>query len=112
MKDSITANDILAFVLEMAALVLLGLWAGSFAEAPIWRWTLFLLAAAIYAALWALFFAPKATLRLSMPWLLVGKLMMLLPPGLLYFQSRILFSAVWAALVLLHLIVGAVQKNL
>lgn len=112
MKDNITANDILAFVLEMAALVLFGLWAGSFAEAPIWRWTLSLLAAAIFAALWALFFAPKAPRRLPMPWLPAGKLIMLLPPGLLYFQSRILFSTVWAALVLLHLTVGAVQKDL
>ena len=112
MKDNITVNDIMAFVLEIAALVLLGLWAGSFAKALIWRWTLGLLAAAIFAALWALFFAPKAPHRLAMPWLLIGKLLLLLPPGLLYFQNKMLYGAVWAALVLLHLIAGAVQKVL
>ena len=112
MKGNITAKDIMAFVLETAALVLLGLWAGSFAHSPVLRWSLFLLSAGIFAALWALFFAPKAPHRLLMPWLFVGKLLMLLPPGLLYFHGRILYSAAWAVLVLLHLIAGAIQKAL
>ncbi len=112
MKQGFTFNDILAFALEMAALALWGLWAASLAGPPIWRWALGLLAAAAFITLWALFFARTAGARLRMPWLLVGKLLLLLPPGLLYFGAGKPQGYIWAALVLVHLLTGADGKKL
>ncbi len=112
MSDKINAQNILAFVLEIAALVLYGLWARSLTSVSIWSWVLFLSSFIAFATLWGLFLAPKAPRRLHMPWLLVGKFALLLLPGLLYFQKNILYAIAWAVLVLLHLIFGAVQKSL
>lgn len=112
MKNAITFNDVLAFVLELAALALWGLWAGSLAQTPFWRWALGLLAVGIFIALWALFFARTAQHRPSLPLLFVGKLLLLLPPGLLYFRGKTIHSLVWAGLVLLHLVIGWVQNGL
>lgn len=112
MKENITANDVLAFVLEVAALVLWGLWAASLAKTTFWRWGLGLLASAALIALWALFFARTASFRPPLIWLALGKLLLLLPPGLLYFRGRLLQSLVYAGLVVLHLVVGFLQKAL
>lgn len=112
MKENVSANDVLAFLLEMAALVLWGLWAASLAKTPFWRWGLGLLAVAVFIALWALFFARTANMRPPPFWLALGKLLLLLPPGLLYFKGRPLPSLVYAGLVLLHLVVGYLQKAL
>lgn len=112
MNRDIGLNDILAFILEVAALALWGLWAWSLPRTTLWK---VLLTAGVVGgliAIWALFFARTAEHRLAMPWLFVGKLLLLLPAGLLYFQGKTLHSVVWAALVLLHLVVGAFQKGL
>lgn len=112
MKESITLGDILAFVVEIAALALWALWTASLAKTPLWRWFFGLLTAAALIFLWALFFSRTADARLHMPLLLIGKLLLLLPPGLLYFGVRKPGGLVWAALVLIHLVIGTVQGNL
>ncbi len=110
--NSLTFNDVLAFALEAAALILWGLWAGSLAKTPFWQWTLGILAVGIVVTLWALFFARTADNRPEMPWLLIGKLLILLPPGLLFFRGKTPHSLIWAGLVLLHLVLGTAQKGL
>lgn len=112
MKENLSANDVLAFLLEMAALILWGSWAASLAKTTFWRWGLGLLAVAVFIALWALFFARTASYRPPLLMLALGKLLLLLPPGLLYFRGRLLPSLVYAILVLLHLVVGYLQKAL
>lgn len=112
MKESLTINDMLAFALELAALALWGLWAAKLGRTPFWRWALGLLAAAALIGLWSWLFARTAPGRLEMPWLLIGKLLLLLPPGLLYFRGRPWASVLWAALVVLHLLTGALQDGL
>lgn len=105
-------NDLLAFLLELAALALWGLWAFRLPRQPVWRWPAALLAVAVAAALWALFFSRTAAHRLPMPWLAAGKLLMLLPPGLLFFGGRSLLGLLWAGLVMLHLAWGLAQGEL
>lgn len=112
MKESIGLNDILAFVLELAALVLWGLWAYRLPQARHWAWPAATLAVALFVGLWALFFARTAAHRPPLPWLALGKLLMLLPAGLLYWRGQISHSLLWAALVLIHLGWGLVQGEL
>lgn len=112
MNQSITFNDILAFMLEMAALVLWALWVVSLASAPFWRWALGILVVAGFIVIWALFFARTAVARLEMPWLLIGKLLVLMPPGLLYFGVRKPQGLIWALLVLVHLVIGSINHKL
>lgn len=102
-------NDVLAFVLEMGALILWGLWAWSLPGLLIWKLVLAALAVGGFIALWALFFARNAKSRASGAWLFIGKLLLLLPPGLLYFSPNLLLAGVWGLLVMLHLVVGASQ---
>ena len=112
MKHTVTVNDVLAFLLEMAALVLLGMWARGLPKVSVWRWPAVLLAAGAFIALWALFFARTANHRLPMPWLAVGKLLMLMPAGLLYWRGQMVPSLLWAILVLGHLAWGWVKGGL
>ncbi len=112
MKGDIRANDVLAFLLELGVLVMWGLWAWSVPRGTLGKALFTLVVVGGFIALWALFFARTAKSRLHMPWLLVGKLLALLPPGLLYFQDKTPHRLVWGAIVLLHLAVGTVQKGL
>lgn len=96
-------QDVLAFVLEMGALVLWGLWAWSLSSQLLWKVMLAALAVGVFIAFWALFFARKARHRPSIPWLFTGKLLLLLPPGLLYFSTNPMPAVVWGVMVLYHL---------
>lgn len=105
-------NDILAFVLEIASLIFWCLWVWQRVRTPIGRIALTALSMAGLMLLWAMLFAPTAEYRLTMPWLLVGKLLVLLQPGLLYFAGRPRAGIAWAALVILHLTAGGINGNL
>lgn len=68
------ANDGLAFLLELAALVALGLWGFTTdTNLPV-RILLGLGAPVAFAVLWGFWLAPRADHRLDMPWLLLAKL--------------------------------------
>lgn len=113
MERDISANDVLALLLEIAALILLGKLCLSFKSLGGWRWLLTGLVLSGTIALWALFFSPSAAHRLHMPWLFWGKLLVLALPGLAFLrEGRPGLSLGWAALVLIHLLIGAGQKSL
>lgn len=113
MNRDISANDLLALLIEIAALALVVRLCLSFKSLGGWRWPLAGLALAGTVGLWALFFSPTAAHHLDMPWLFWGKLVMLTLPGLAFLRDgRPGLSLGWAALVLLHLLIGAAQKSL
>ncbi len=103
MHTHIRPGDIVAFVLEILALVFWGLIAWSLPETPLWRWVFALAAVAVFIVLWALFFSPKARRRIPMPWLTVAKVPMLLLPGLIFLRGRPVIMTVWTVLVLAFL---------
>lgn len=105
-------NDVLAFVLEMGALALWGLWAWSLSSQWLWKIMLAALAVGIFIAAWAMLFARTAKRRPASIWLFAGKLVLLLPPGLLHFSHSRVLAVVWSLLVLGHLTVSARGKTL
>ena len=68
------ANDVLAFVLELAALAALAVWGFTLDAAWPLRLVLGLGAPILMIVVWGLLLAPRAARRLVMPWLLVAKL--------------------------------------
>lgn len=111
MKRSIGANDVLAFLLELGALALVVKLILGFRGLSPWRFVAAAVALAAVITLWALFFAPTANHRLTMPWLFWGKLVVLMLPGMAFLQDRRpALALIWGVLVLGHLIIGAVQK--
>ncbi len=112
MKRAIMPHDILAFLLEISALMLLARLCLSFVNLGSWRWLLAGAALAGFVTLWALFFAPTASRRLKMPWLLWGKLILLAPPGLAFLRDGQTWPTLgWVALVIIHLVTDAIQKR-
>lgn len=98
------ANDVLAFVLELAALAALGVW-GFTLEAP---WPLRLVfglgAPLLMIVAWGLLLAPRAARRLVMPWLLVAKLVVFgLATAALAAAGHASLAIVFGVLVLLNL---------
>lgn len=77
-------KDILAFILEMLALAFWTIGASRWGGQSWQRWVFGLLSLALFVSLWALFFSPKAAHRLNMPWLFIGKLLILGLPVLLF----------------------------
>lgn len=71
-----------------------------------------LLALGVFVALWALLFAPTAAKRLRQPWLFVGKLILLLTPGILALQTALWQPLLWAALVLGYLALATARARL
>lgn len=108
-----TWNDILAFLLEMAAVALTFLSAkrdlGAVTAAGI---PVSVIITVGLILLWALFFSQKANFRLKMPWLLIGKAILLGLPGVLFFRANLPLVIFWLLPVVIHLAVGTIQKSL
>ncbi|WP_219419350.1 YrdB family protein [Pseudonocardia nigra] len=68
------ANDLLAFVLELAALAALAVWGFTVGPNLIAAVVLGLGAPALLAVGWGTWLAPKSARRVPMPWRLVAKL--------------------------------------
>lgn len=73
----ITANELLAFLLELAALALLGWWGFSTGANAAVRIVLGLGVPSAAILLWALFAAPKARLKPALPLVLLVKVLVL-----------------------------------
>ncbi|MER5881313.1 YrdB family protein [Streptomyces sp. NPDC001910] len=71
------ANEVLAFLLELAALALLSWWGFSTGENVLLRVALGVGVPLAAIALWGLFAAPKARLRPALPYLLLVKALVL-----------------------------------
>lgn len=107
-------NDILAFVLEIFALIAFGKFGYDLYDSPaVLRWVLALAALALFALIWVRFFAPTANQRLTMPWLLIGKAVMLSLPVLTFLQAgKPLYALPYLALVAIHLTIGSRSNSL
>lgn len=57
---AVTPNDALAFLIELAALVLLGMWGWQRDASTLVRWSFAVGAPAVAAMLWGLFAAPRS----------------------------------------------------
>lgn len=69
-----TANDGLAFLLEIAALVALEVWGFTVGSNLVLRLVLGISAPAAVIAIWGVWLAPTSDHRLGMPWLVIAKL--------------------------------------
>jgi hypothetical protein len=104
-----TANDALAFLLELAALVALAVWGFTTGPNLPARLLLGLGAPAVLAAVWGVWLAPASENRLPMPWLIVAKAVVLALVALALAAARHPRLAVaFAVLVALNLAVGVV----
>lgn len=112
MDENIGLAHVLAFLLEMAAMTFLALWAWRLDLA--WWLRLLVMVALLLAFIlpWTYFLSPKAPHRLVMPWILLAKLFMLGLPGLVFFWGKPVPSLVWAGLVAFYLLLGAVKNEL
>lgn len=102
------ANDVLAFALEIAALVLLGVWGFTVAPNTVLAFVLGLGAPLLFVLVWGAFLAPRARRRLRMPGLLVAKLAAFLVAAAAAWSAGLPgWAAVLAVLAVVHLTVAA-----
>lgn len=102
-------NDILAFVIEIASLVLVTNWAFSI---PVHRWQKFLLAGVallVFVVVWALFFAPTARYPLKGPMRWILEFIVLFFPFLRFHRGRMWFSVLAGVFIAVNLII---QSNM
>ncbi len=103
-----TANDVVAFLLELAALAALAWW-GFTVDAPvIVRILLGVAAPAAMIGVWATLLAPRAARRLGMPWLVLAKAVVLgLGAAALWAAAGPVAGLVLAVLVAVNLTLAA-----
>ena len=93
-RMDVNANDVVAFVVELAALALLGLW-GYRAGGPLWAKVSLAIGLMLVASvLWGLFAAPRA--RFRAPW--VTLLVKVLVLGAAVAAGFTILPLVWAVL--------------
>lgn len=104
---------LLAFALELVALVFVVYvaWTGF---ANIWLRLLFgAVCLVIFVVLWGAYFAPKATMRLSMPWVFWGKLLLLSVPAYkMAWNGQYRVAIIYVLVVLGHLMLSAYQETI
>jgi hypothetical protein len=103
-----TINDVVAFVVEFAALAALVVSARAWGPNLAARIGLAVGAVAVFVVVWGLWLAPRADQRLEMPWLLVAKVVVLgLPFIALALTGHPVPAAVCGGLTAAHLAVAA-----
>lgn len=113
MQRTVGFNDVLAFALEIGALILWALLLASLAGQGWLRIALPIAALAVLIFIWGRLLAPNAAHRLAMPWLAIAKLAILLTPALYFVRTQRPALAIgWALLVIAHIALGAAQKSL
>lgn len=113
MNGIIIANEALAFLIELIALVSFGYLGTMFSNNKMIQTIGAVVCVGIMIVLWGAFFAPKADYRLMMPWLFVGKLIILLMPGyIMLYKKNFTWSVIWSAVVILHLVVATLQNQM
>lgn len=97
-------NYVLSFSLEVAAILAYGHWGFQLPTNNLINWYAGLGLPTVLIVLWSQFFAPKASRRLSMPWLLVGKLIILIgSAAALYVAGSSTLGLLMGGLVILNL---------
>lgn len=68
---------------------------------------------AVMGVVWGIFFSPKATHRLTMPWIFIGKMLLLtMPAYILLFRREFTWATAWALLVAYHLGVSVLKREI
>lgn len=100
-------NDILAFMIEMASVLLYGVLAYQQGESQPVKLLFAIFAAAIFAFIWGRFFAPKATHPLKgwLRWIL--EYVILMAPVILYFREKPQIFRIIGSMIFLNLLVQA-----
>jgi hypothetical protein len=94
---------LLAFLVEVAMLILLGHWGYHLADGMFMKVLCAIAAPLIAAVLWGIFAAPKSKNRLKQPALLAFKLVMFIGTAvLLYWPGHIFIAAVFLFFALLN----------
>lgn len=106
-------NMILAFIIELIALGSFGYLGTQLGSSQLIKIISAVVFLAVMIFVWGAFFAPKATHRLTMPGLFIGKLVVLLMPSyILIFNKNFAEAALWFVIVLLHLTIAAIQNQM
>lgn len=106
-------NSALAFILEIIALASCGYLGAMLFDSRILKIIGAVVFIGIMAVIWGNFFSPQADHRLVMPGIFVGKLILLLMPSyILLYKKTFIWAGVWAAIVIAHLVVSAIQKEI
>jgi hypothetical protein len=104
------ASDLVAFVMELAALAAVVVAAWVLAPDLVSRIALAVAGLVVFVAVWARWLAPRAGHRPGMPWLLVAKAIVLgLPFVALGAAGFPVLAGVCGALTAAHLVVAAVN---
>jgi uncharacterized protein DUF2568 len=108
-----TANDVLAFLLELAAIVALVVWGFTVGANVPARLALGLCSPALLIVGWAVWLAPASQHRLPTPWLVPAKLVVFgLVVAALVGAGHARAGAVFAAVVVLNLALAALWGRL
>ena len=103
----------LAFIIELVALASYGYFGAMLFSTCLLKIVGAVVCIGIMAYLWGSFFSPKADRRLVMPGIFVGKLILLLMPSyILLYKKNFMWAGIWAAIVLVHLVISALQKQI
>lgn len=113
MNQKIAWYDVIAFFLEIAAIVLI-VRAGLELPFPIYlKVVLIMLFLGLFISLWAGFLAPKASRRLHLPWLALGKFALLAVSGVSFLlRAEFLLFTGWIVLVAVIVTITALTKHI
>lgn len=100
-------NDILAFVLEIAAIILYGMIAYQQSDHRIIKVLLVVIAIAVFAIIWGRFFAPTAPNALQgwLRWVL--EFIILFLPWVIYFHNRPTYIVIGGVIIIANLAIQA-----
>lgn len=105
--------DILAFSIELAALVAYGYWGAYSQDSLLGKVVLGLGIPVLVVVIWGYFFAPKAKRRLEMPWLLIGKIAIFSGSVIGLYFSQQPNASVWLGIaIILYLLLAIKSKQL
>ena len=97
-------NNVLAFGLELMALLIVGYMGTKISSSLPLKVLGSLVVVGVLVVVWGTYLAPKAATRLPMPYLLLAKLVILLLPNFAFLmQGQTTWAVVWSTLVVGHL---------
>ena len=102
-------NSLLAFLVEIAMLVLLGYWGDHTSDNNVFKYIFAIATPAGAAVLWGIFAAPRSKTRLRQPLLLIFKLVLfMITAFLVYRLGRVNAAAIFIFFALLNQAVTAI----
>lgn len=105
-------NLLVRFALELCVLVILGYWGFTTGNQGLSKVLLGVGAPLVFAGVWGTFLAPKATMRLSQPWLTLLELVIFGVAGwALYSTGKISLAAVFGVIYIVNKILMFIWRQ-